>query len=467
MEKIIKRRGLKRPAAASVWYMASASLTKAVGVLVTPIFTRLLTENEYGSFSLYMSWLGLASVICSAVSSGSVIYKGLEKFRDERDRFISSAMGVLLAFCAVICLLLFAFSQVIGLSYGLVALMSVQLFCDTAVGVSMSEKRYSYDYIKVAALTLMQAVVSPVIGFILISGAGLGYFGRIYGLLFASVIVAAPALITAFERGGIPYEKRTWSYIARRSAPLLPHSVSAAVSAQADKLIITALMGTAALAKYSVAHSLGAGLIMTVTALSSALNPWILRKLSSGKREVISEVLGSGVLMLASAVLFLIGGAPEAMRILAPAEYSDALGAVAPIALSTIPAFVGSVAAVGMISAERSGGVSVSAALSSVISAAANLLLIPALGYLGAGLALFIGQSAGAVISVYFLVRSGIGDMLPGRRLAEALLFAVLWAPALSAAAGRPLLRLAMLIPPVIVLIQSGLRIKDFILEGY
>lgn len=463
MKRILNFGELKRPAAASLWYIAASAVTKAVGVLSTPIFTRAMSEGEYGLFSLYMSWLGVGSVICSAISQGSVIYKGFEKYGNEKSDFLCSAYRVSFGFCALICILLFTFLPFSGIGYGLCATMSAQLLCDTAIAVGVAKRRYEYSYIKVVSIALAQAVAAPVLGIILIRGAGLGAMGRIMGLLGISLIIALPLTARAFSRWH--YKKEADLYIIKRALPLLPHSVGAAVSAQADKLIITAYLGTAALAKYSVAHSLGAGLTMTVTALSAALNPWILRKLAKGQTKTVAEVTDCGMLMLSAAVMLLVGGAPEAMLILAPAEYSEALPAVAPIAMSTIPAFAASVCTVGLVSREQGGKASLSAMAALAVSCLANLLFVPRLGFLGAGAALLLSQTVSALLGVYSLTKMGIAEILPLKSLLFAMAFTAIWTPLLTANTERLYVRLLLLVPAILIFLTAALKIKNLVIE--
>ena len=48
---------------ASVLYIITGILSRGVSFLFTPIYTRLLSESEYGVYSLYVSWLGLFTVL--------------------------------------------------------------------------------------------------------------------------------------------------------------------------------------------------------------------------------------------------------------------------------------------------------------------------------------------------------------------------------------------------------------------
>ena len=465
MKKSIKPRGLRRPAKASLWYIGAGSLTKAVGVLTTPIFTRLLSESEYGQFSLYISWLGLASIICSSVSQGSVIYKGIEKYKNKNESFIFSALMVSFGFCGIICLLLLSFSRFLGLDFALSALISVQLICDTAVSVNIAKRRYNYQYLSVTAISVIQAICAPFLGIALVSGGGLGYVGRIYGVLLASVFIAIPLIIITARSGVATLNKEMSLFLIKSAAPVLPVAVSSSISSQADKLLITAFMGKSALARYSVAHSLGSGLIMTIGALGSALNPWIVRKIKSGQVSVVSRLLERGVMILSASVLFLIGGSPEVMMVLAPKSYLDALPAVTPIAISTIPSFINSVCTVAIISKESGGRASIATVFTSAICAIASLILIPLLGFSGAATAILISQTILAAINLNSLLKIGLNGIFPIKKCFRALLFAILWSPLLIISYESLILRLALLSVPLGVLVYNSIFLKEMILE--
>ena len=112
MESIKEIPKLKLPAKASLWYIASSAISRTIGAAGTPIFTRLLTPEEYGLFPLYNTWLAVATVILTLELTGGVIYRGLQKFSHDRDKFLSAAFGLFLSVFLFVCALYFAFSSV-------------------------------------------------------------------------------------------------------------------------------------------------------------------------------------------------------------------------------------------------------------------------------------------------------------------------------------------------------------------
>ncbi|MBQ7386930.1 MAG: oligosaccharide flippase family protein, partial [Clostridia bacterium] len=289
------------------------------------------------------------------------------------------------------------------------------------------------------------SILSVLIALVLIKGAGLGYQARIWGLLLASLTIAAPTFSHILSKNEHLYSRKMWQRIGRRTLPLLPHALSGALSVQIDRFIISATLGTAALAKYSVAHSLAAALTMLTGAAGSALSPWIIRKLKSGKAETVSDICSHLLILLSCATVAVVAISPEAMRILAPSDYADATVAVLPIALSAIPSLVYSLGSVVLIHKKRGGLVSVSALISSLSAISFGFLLIPRLNYLGAGLAHLASQSLGAIFILVFLKKRTEG-IFSSSSIITALALALSLSFAAVALTDRPVIRMLLLL---------------------
>lgn len=63
-------------------------------MLSVPIFTRLMTTDEYGVYSVYQSWYQILTVIVTLNLFAGVYNKGLVKYEDDKDRFTSSMQGL-------------------------------------------------------------------------------------------------------------------------------------------------------------------------------------------------------------------------------------------------------------------------------------------------------------------------------------------------------------------------------------
>ena len=122
--------------------------------------------------------------------------------------------------------------------------------------------------------------------------------------------------------------------------PLLPYYLCKTAANSADKLIVSYSFGKTYLARYSVAASIGLAPYFLVTALSYAVSPWIMRKLAKSEYEKIKYTVTSLCLLILSAITLITVFGKEALSFLAPEEFSDSIGAIYPLGLSIIPAFL-------------------------------------------------------------------------------------------------------------------------------
>ena len=79
---------------ASFSYVISNTLSRGFAFLFTPIFTRVLSPEEYGVYSLYTSILTIVTVFTTPDTSGGAIYRVLAKEGTDNDNVVSSALGL-------------------------------------------------------------------------------------------------------------------------------------------------------------------------------------------------------------------------------------------------------------------------------------------------------------------------------------------------------------------------------------
>lgn len=461
--KIIQTR-LKKPARASLYYVISGALTKLIGVLSTPIFTRLLSGEEYGSYTLYMSYLGLLTTVSAAAISQQVLYRGFEKYKGEKAGFLVSSLAVGESFSLAVSLVLLMLSPYLSLSYDMLFALSVQLLLDTAINLALASSKHEYGYARVILINLSTAALTPLLAASLTIGGGLGYRGRVYALLILSAAVALPIVIKIMKRARL-FDKSKAKYVIKNSFPLIPGAASGAVSAEIDKLMVSAYLGPAALAKYSIAHTVGLGLGFITSSVSSALYPWIIRKLSDGKTDDFTSLLRPALRALCALVCMLCTLVPEIFGLLAPKEYGIAKYSSVPLALCAVPSFASALIGVCIVYAGRSPYTTLSAFCSVMANLALSTLLIPNLDFIGAGISLLLSNLLSLFVNYILLSRCNMASLIPKSSILTPFLYSSL----LSALAALfyPYLhiRILLLCIPAVWLLNSLFEIKGYITE--
>lgn len=463
MIKIKHFKDLKLPVRASAAYTAVAALSKAAGLLFTPVFTRIMSPEEYGGFTLYISVLGLCTVVCTALCSGGAVYKAYSVFPSERRKVTAAALGLSACFALPVTAAVILLGDYIGLSAALAPFLFLQLICDGAISAKLSELRYLYSYREAAALTLISALGTPILSIVLMRALS-GELARVIGLLSVSLLIAAPTIISAlkykiFKHGALKIS-------ARFSLPMLPAALTGAVISQADKLILAAYLGKEMLASYAVAHSIGIGLTFITGSLSSALHPWLIRKLSRGENGAIKKTVTDITTALGALTVLVVLIAPEALSLLTPRAYSAALPAILPTALSVLPIFALSMLSMASIHADKPSYYAISCAVGATVNVLSNIVLIPRISYLGAGLSLLLSYVCSNITCYLLLRRTDDPSKLSPAWLALCFTLSALLGILGAALYPYPVARLVLSAVPILVLIPVFRSALGYVLES-
>jgi O-antigen/teichoic acid export membrane protein len=94
--ELIKKKynAIPAPVKASIWFTICNVLQKGISMITVPVFTRLLTTDQYGVYSVYQSWYSIITVFATLNLYYGVFNNGMIKYKDDRDRFTSSMQGL-------------------------------------------------------------------------------------------------------------------------------------------------------------------------------------------------------------------------------------------------------------------------------------------------------------------------------------------------------------------------------------
>ena len=461
MDRLVKGFGVRVPVRATLWYMASTAIGKGVGILATAVFTRIMSGEEYGAYTVYMSWLGIAVTVSSAAASASAVYKCIGESPERREDLLATftAAYVILSFGVWVAM------SIAGLGGGMSVFVLLQCIADGTVAIYLTEKKHTYSYKTVAMIGISEAIVSPVIAYFLITGWGLGYLGRVIGYLVLPFTLAVVIAARRWVRGARPLDLGIWKRVAPTTLALLPYSIATAVSTQADKLIVSAKLGRVGIAAYSVVHTVGSARVFLTAAVGSALYPWISRKLRGGDYTEIGRILSALTTLYAVVAIYTVDAAPELISLLAPDEYAVALSAIVPLAVTALPSFLTGCITVVLMDEGGATTVSVASVASALTSIALNMLLIPRIGYMGAALSSLLSSCVMLSVMLRGIKRKGVKDALSLGKFIAVFLLALLYSALLYALYPYPVLRILLLIPPTLYAVRDGVSVYRMLLE--
>ena len=177
-ETITKENRGKQALKSGVWYTISSISVKAILIITTPLFTRLMTTAEYGASSTFTTWFTVLNVICSLNLWYSVGRAKLD-FPGKLEEYVASVMLLALLFCSILG----------GAAFLLLDQVTVWLEMDKALVIALIIKFIGTDWLN---KILPPVVIGPTIMVI-----GLSLAGTAVNMASEHIVVALITLLTA------------------------------------------------------------------------------------------------------------------------------------------------------------------------------------------------------------------------------------------------------------------------------
>jgi O-antigen/teichoic acid export membrane protein len=387
-----KRLSLSAPAKAAIWFTVCSFLQKGILAITTPIFTRLLTTQEYGIYTLYQSWFSVITILCTLNLSYNVFHRAMVKYPKDKDGYTASMQSLTILITLVVFLTFFIFphawEHLMRLPASLIFCMFLEMLFSPAFYFWQTRQRFEYKYIALAIDTVILTIGGTVLGVIAVIATRGGAAARIFPVVALDILFGLFFMILQYVRGRKFYSREYWKFALAFNLPLLPHYLSTVVLNQADRMIIGSLCGHNEVAYYGVAYSLAMASSLFISSVNSSLIPWTYKQMATGDEKQIRRIGHVGFMLsavLAGILLLIIGFGPEIMLFLAPAKYQSAVWVIPPVALSVLASMYVWLFVNVETYYEENGYVALVSIAAAVLNVVLNYIFIPLFGYLAAG----------------------------------------------------------------------------------
>lgn len=325
---------------AGLWFTICGFLQKGISFLTTPIFTRLLTTEQYGIVSVYNTWVELISILCTFNLFFGGFNNGMRDYKDRRDEYLSAIQGLVTAITAcwiVVYLIGQTFwNQLFELPASIIMLMFVQILMSSALSLWAARERFEFRYKQLVVITIantLMGAVIPIVAIILAPKA-YGAYARIIANAISIICVCGCVYIHNLVKGKLFFSKELWKVAFLFNLPLLPHYLSTMILNHSDRIMISKMVGSSEAAIYSVAYSAAMILNILATSINQSFAPWIYGEIDKKSYKDIAKVGNAMFAGVALVLMMLIAFAPEAIYVFAGSKYADAVKIVPSVAAS-------------------------------------------------------------------------------------------------------------------------------------
>jgi O-antigen/teichoic acid export membrane protein len=385
---------LRRLATTGAAYTAASILSKVIAVALLPLYTRYLTPADYGA----------AEVMFAAVVSASIVVRlGLIEavlrfyYKDDEDpdRVVASAFAGLFWFATIGALLALPLATPISEALlnrpaaGLARISIGGLWVLTMFEFMLTLFRLEERARAFFTTTILNVLVTIGLTVALVVGAGEGARGLLVGSYASGAVTVLVLVMLQWRRLSLRFDRELLRRLLRFGLPTMPAEASLYLLNFVDRIIIVRSAGLAEAGLYSLAVKFAQAVNVLVRGFQLAWPPLAYSIRDDGEAR---RAYATVVTLFVAGCAFVVTGmwlfSRWIVRALAAPEFFGSYKAIGLIAtaVTLYALYMVLVVILGRTGRTEFNFPAAIAAL--VANVVLNLLLVPPLGIVGAGLAL-------------------------------------------------------------------------------
>lgn len=411
-----------------------------------------MSEAEYGKYILYVSLYGIVASVASVPVSSGVIYNIFAENEEGHNTISLAGFLISIPTNAIICILLFAFSGVLDIPYQMIPLLFLHTVMDVMISAYLARSRYFYKAGSVLTIELLKSIVASVLAVIFVSRFSFGYLGRIFAFLITLLPFSLIALLS-FLGSANRITGELVRKVTKNALPSLASTLFLSVGVYSVSILISAVLGEETLGSFSIFNTLATSPIFVISALISALAPYIQRRLASLDFSAVLYSHRLGVSLLSSLVMLIFLISAEAFAFLAPRRYGENAFILLPLLLYALMRFSDQYLTSVLSAVKIYRSSVVSNLVFSLTCIMMMLLLLRRIGLFAPGLALVTGTLASIAYKTYRL-KSSLGLSVPPSDIALPFIETLLMGALALSLKEHPEIRILLAIFPAIRLLN-------------
>ena len=328
---------------ASTAYMICSVLQKCLSLITLPLFTRILTKEEFGISTVYASTMAVAIIFSTLNLPYGSFSPAMLKFENDREGYVSALNTICILFTGFYFAVYFLFQNfwngLIKLPTELMVLLGAEMLMSTATHFWMGKERFEYRYKSFVIVTLVISVLGTACSLLAVLFLPNKGVSKVIAHGLVVCVIGFVFLLRSMFTGKQLFNREYWKYALSFNIPLIPYYLSQIIFNESDRLMINSMTGRGDAALYGVAYTLAFVLTFVLNAINNSYIPWLYRKIRENdlsENKKISLIIAA---IMAVLLLGIIALAPEIILIVAGKQYASAVLVVPPVSMSLLLLF--------------------------------------------------------------------------------------------------------------------------------
>lgn len=386
-----KYRNMSVEMKAAAWYAVGNIIQKFAPWFVMIILTHYLVIEQYGVYSIYMSWLEIFEIIITLRIYSNGYVAGLVKDDNNRNTYTATiqSLGIILITIWSIIYLIFHryINNVTEISTSLSILMFCSFISTTTFGIWSSRQRVNNKYKEIIIAIVIYGLIGPVVGALTVFlDLNNPIFYVIATRTAIQLIVSIPFFLSNYKGSSAKYQKEIAIDTIKYNLPLVPYYLSMILLNHSDRLMIQKINGYASAALYSVSYSSAMIIFIISGALNLSLQAWLFKELKKKENSTDkSKLITMGTVIISFCAIVEIIMAPEIILLFGGKKYLDAVWVMPPLTVSVVVMYIYQQYVNVLFYYKKTKFLLFTSVFAAVCNIILNAIFIPIYGFIAAG----------------------------------------------------------------------------------
>ncbi|MDO8282168.1 MAG: oligosaccharide flippase family protein [Thermodesulfovibrionia bacterium] len=389
-------------------YLLPIIVGNLIPIITLPIFTRILTKEDYGVWGLAQVY----AIFMSGLANFGLIIGYERNFFQYKDSGKSAALLYSTLFFVLSVLIVFGLftyffkSSISRLVIGSSEYSEILFWSYCSTGI-LSLKNYYLAYFKnsenaksFAHYTIDESILGFLFSFIMVVYLRIGVIGLIWGQLVASLIIFGILSVNFIKLYPLAFDREGLRASLKLSYPLTPRIFMGVIGSQFDKYMIGLMATIGGVGVYSIGQKVANAIFTFMTAIQNVYSPQVYKRmfdLGEEGGESVGRYLTPFAYISVAAALIVSLFSEEIIYVLTPESYHGAIDIVIVLSMYYASLFFGKQPQ--LLFMKKTFIISIFSLFSIALNVGLNIPFIMKWGAIGAAWATFIsGLISGTII---------------------------------------------------------------------
>ncbi len=348
MKLIRYYKSLSVPLKAAIWFTVVNFLTKGISFFSIPFFTNVLSTEEYGKVSVFLTYQDIIINFATFEMYSGAYIRGILRYKEDISFFskseqMLSTIITLFVFLISIPLMPWLISKA-EINVHVYYLMYIYFLVFPAYQCWVEKKRFDYDYKPVVISAVLYTALSTIIPLIAVFRIEPSSYIRIVYMLIPEIVFCIPFYLKNIQISGLLKNKQLvaeqWKFLLSFQAPSVVHAMSYILLSSADKIMIGAMIGNSEAGIYSIAVTLASVISILCMSVNQVLKPWRYQRMEC--KDYLNIKKKSNVLLIGFGLLVILWIliAPDVLKLFFKPDYYPAIWVIPPVSMSVFFVFL-------------------------------------------------------------------------------------------------------------------------------